>query len=54
MCDAFSAEADAFVAGHRAFDNLSVSPLAFAVRNRHVDVSALLISAGADVNAACT
>ncbi len=51
MCDAFSAEADAFVAGHSAFSHSSVSPLFVAVLNGHVEVVALLISAGADMNA---
>ena len=50
LCD----EVDVCALGFRALGDALVSPLCVAVYKQHVDVVAMLISNGADVNAGTT
>ena len=54
MADALCDEVDVCALGFRTFEDNMSSPLAVAAIQQHVDVVAMLISAGADVNAVAT
>ena len=54
VSDALCDEVDVCALGFRRLGDNLCSPLCVAADQQHVDVVAMLISSGADVNAVCT